>query len=74
MSWGLAGQSAEVSVFYIRYFILLFMRWKSNEAKGTPNGSIIRHRNKSHRYAPNLKTKLFIFKYHITPENENTKI
>ena len=38
--WGPAGPRAEVSIFYI--FIFLFMRWKSNEAKGTPNVSIIK--------------------------------
>ena len=54
-------------VFYI--FIFLFMRWKSNEAKGTPNVSIIKHSNESCRYASNLKTISFNFKYHITPEN-----
>ena len=27
------------------YFIILFMRWKSNEAKGTPNVSIIKYSN-----------------------------
>ena len=50
------------------YFILLyifFMRWKSNEAKGTPNVSIIKHSNESRRYASSLKTKSFNFKYHI---------
>ena len=51
------------------YFIFLFMRWKLNEAKGTPNVSIIKHSNESRRYASNLKTKSFNFKYHITPEN-----
>ena len=64
---GPAGQRAEVSIFDI--LIFLFMRWKSNEAKRTPNVSIIKHRNESRRYASNLKTKRFSFKYQITPEN-----
>ena len=65
--WGPAGQRAEVSVFYISIF--LFMRWKSNETKGTPNVSIFKHSNEGRRYASNWKTKSFNFKYHIKPEN-----
>ena len=64
--WGPAGQMAGGSIFYI--FIFLFTRWKSNEAKGTPNVSIIKHRNESRRYTSNLKTKSFNFKYHIRPD------
>ena len=62
-----AGQKAEVSIFDI--FIFLSMRWKSNEAKGTPNVSIIKHSNESRRYASNSETIFVNFKYHITPEN-----
>ena len=51
------------------YFIFLFMRWKSNEAKGTPNVSIIKHSNESRQYASNLEAKRFISKYHIAPKN-----
>ena len=51
------------------YFIFLVMRWKSNEAKGTPNVSIIKHSDESRRYASNLNTKSFNFTYHVTPEN-----
>ena len=47
--WVPAGQRAEVSVFDI--LIFLFMRWKSNEAKETPNASIMKHSNDSRRYA-----------------------
>ena len=65
--WGAAGQRAEVSIFDI--LIFLFMRWKSNEAKGTPNVSTIKRNNESRRYASNLKAKSFNFKYHIALEN-----
>ena len=65
--WGPAGQRAEVSIFYI--FIFLFMRWKSNEAKGTPNVRTTKYSDESRQYASNLKTKSFNFKYHTTPEN-----
>ena len=47
------------------YFIFIFMRWKLNEAKGTPNVSIIKHSNESRRYTLNSNTKRFYFKYHI---------
>ena len=65
--WGPAGQRVEGSIFYI--CAILFMRWQSNEAKETPYISIIKHNNKSRRYASNLKTKRFCFMYDITPEN-----
>ena len=69
-SWGPAGQSGEVSFFYILTTIFIYASWKSNEAKGTPNVSItIKHGNESRRYASNLKTKSFTFKYHTTPKN-----
>ena len=45
--WGPAGQRAEESIFYI--FIFLFLRWKSNEAKGTPDLSIIKLSNENRR-------------------------
>ena len=66
----------EVPIFDI--LIFLFVRWKSNEAKGTPKVSIIKHSNESRRNASNLKTKCFNikyhFKYHTTPKNTKYKI
>ena len=61
------GRRCRFLIFCI--YIFLFMRWKSNEAKGTPNVSITEQSNESSRYASNLKAKSFNFKYHITPEN-----
>ena len=66
--WGPAGKRAEVSIFDILTFLFI-MRWKSNEAKGTPNVGIIKYSNESRRYVSNLETKSFNFKYHITAEN-----
>ena len=62
--WGPAGQRA-CRVLIVDVCTFLFMRWESNEAKGTPNVSIIKHNNESRQYASNLKTKSFNFKYHI---------
>ena len=68
---GAAGaEDGGVDFLIFNIFLFLSMRWKSNEAKGTPNVSIIKHSNESRRYASNLKIKRFSFKYHITtPEN-----
>ena len=69
-SWGPAGQRAEVSNYYILTTIIIYASWKSNEAKGTPNVSIInKHSNESRRYASDLKTESFTFKYNTTPKN-----
>ena len=60
---GPVRQRAEVLIFYIFYVLtFLFMRWKSNEVRGTPNVSIFKHSYESRQYASNL-TKSFNFKY-----------
>ena len=66
---GRRGRGRRCRFFVLNIFTFLFVRWKSNEAKGTPNVSIIKHSNESRRYASNLKTISFDFDNHITPEN-----
>ena len=53
---GASGAEGRGVDFYLMFYIFLFMRWKSNEAKGTPNVSIIKHSKVSRRYASKLKT------------------
>ena len=59
-----AGGAESVSRLIFDVCTFLFMRWESNDAKGTPNVSIIKYSNESRQYASNLKTKSFNFKYH----------
>ena len=67
---GVGGAEGEGVDFDTLYFYILLMGWKLNEAKGTPNVSIIKHSNESPRYASNLKTKSFSSKYH---KNKNAQ-
>ena len=64
-----AGGAEGGGVDFLYFTIFIYANWKSNEAKGTPNVSITKHSNESRRYASNLNTKSFTFKYHTTPEN-----
>ena len=51
---GRRGRGRRCGFFMFYIFISLFMRWKLNEAKGTPNVSVIKYSNESRRYASNL--------------------
>ena len=62
---GVDFEGGGVDILIFNTLVFLFIEWKSNETKGTPNVSIIKHSNESHRYASNSKTKSFNFKYHI---------
>ena len=66
---GRRGRERRCRLFIFYILIFLLMRWKLNEAKGTPNVNIIKHSIESRRYASNLKANSFNFKYHITPKN-----
>ena len=63
---GAEGEGVDFLYFIVLYFIYAM------EIEGGQRDtklSIIKHSNESRRYASNLKTKGFNFKYHITPEN-----
>ena len=66
---GRPGRGRWCRFFILYIFTFLYMRWKSNEVKGTSNLSILKHSNESRRSASNLNTKSFNIKYHMTLEN-----